>query len=160
MPRDFGKILASWNVREFERRDRSLVWYVGLGLIAVVLLIYAVYANNFLFIVIILLSGFVFYLQHKSGVSRVEFNITSRGIKLGTKTYYYKDIGKFWIIYDPPEVKKLYFVFKSSLTPRLMIQLKNQNPLTIREILLQFLEEDLEKEEEPISESFAKWSKL
>ena len=160
MPQEFGKILASWNVKEYEPRNRSLLWYIGLGLIAVFLLVYSIVIHNYLFVMIILLAAFILRLQHKAGVNRVSFQCTSKGIRIGNRTYDYKDLRNFWVIYNPPEVKKLYFTFKSSLSPRLMIPLRNQNPLKIREILLKFMEEDLDKEEEPISEIFAKWSKL
>ncbi len=160
MPEEFGNILASWQIPEFDRREHTIAWYMGFGLIMLGLLIYAIVTMNFLFGVIIVLAVVIVWLQRRMGVSRTEFKITTRGLQLGARNYQYKDINNFWIIYEPPEVKKLYFTFKSSVSTRLQVPLRNQNPLQIREILLQFIPEDLEKEELPMSDAFAKWSKL
>ena len=160
MPQDFGKTLASWRVPEFIKHQRSIVWYIGFGLFALVLLIYAFWTMNFLFGLIIIIAAFVIYIQEKTEPHQVKFLITGKGIKIGRKIYLYKDIDKFWILYDPPGVKKLYFIFKNMLSFRMMVPLKGQNPLKIREILLQFLEEDLEKEEEPMSEVVSRWAKM
>jgi hypothetical protein len=40
------------------------------------------------------------------------------------------------------------------------IPLENQNPLDIRKLLTEYLEEDLDKEDEPISEGLSRWLKL
>ena len=45
----------------------------------------------------------------------------------------------FFIIYQPPEVKSLYFEFKALTKPRLVIPLKDQNPVEIRKTLLEHL---------------------
>jgi hypothetical protein len=160
MPENFGKILASWRVPEFEKHQRSIIWYLGFGLLGTVLLVYAFWTMNFLFALIILIAAFVVYIQEKTEPGQVKFLISAKGIKIGKKFHSYKDINKFWILYNPPEVKKLYFTFNNMLSFRLMLPLKNQNPLKIRDILLQFLEEDLEKEEEPLSEAVGRWAKI
>jgi len=160
MPQNFGKILASWRVPEFEKHQRSIIWYIGFGLLGTALLIYAFWTMNFLFALIIIIAAFVVYIQEKTEPRQVKFLISAKGIKIGKKFYPYKDINKFWILYNPPEVKKLYFTFNNMLSFRLMVPLKNQNPLKIRDILLQFLEEDLEKEEEPMSEVVGRWAKI
>ena len=160
MPQKFGKILASWRVSEFEKHERTALWYIGFGVLGVVLLIIALVTINYLFALIIIITALIIYLQEKAEAHMVTFLITSRGIKVGRSECPYKDIGKFWIIYDPPHVKKLYFNFKNLMKTSLMVPLKSQNPLMVRDILLNFLEEDLEREEEPLSEVFGRLSKL
>ncbi|HCR15563.1 MAG: hypothetical protein A2295_03290 [Candidatus Jacksonbacteria bacterium RIFOXYB2_FULL_44_15] len=160
MLEDFGKILASWQVPEYDEHERSMFWYIGFGALGLGLIIYAIATANYLFALIIVLAAVIIYFQHRGTATRVDFLVTGKGIKVGNREYSYRDLKQFWILYNPPLVKKLYFSFQSSLTPRLMIPLRNQNPLKVREILLSFLGEDLEKEEEPLSEVFAKWTKL
>lgn len=160
MPKTFGTILASWNIPEFEKYDRSIFWYVSFGLLGFFCLIYGLWTANFLFVLIIIIAAFIIYIQEKTEAAQIKCLITSKGVKLGAKFYLYGDIKQFWIIYDPPAVKKLYFSFRNILSPHLVISLKSQNPIKIREILLQFLEEDLEKEKEPFSESFSRWAKI
>ena len=159
MRRD-STILASWKITGFDKHHRPIRWYILIGLIGFAFLCYAIITTNYLFAIIVVLGGAIIYIQDTASADQVPFAITTRGIKIGNAEHVYNEIGKFWIIYDPPEVKKLYFSFKGSFSPSVMIPLSNQNPLKIRDILLRFLEEDLEKEEEPLSETLARWSKI
>jgi len=160
MTKKYGKILASWSVPEFDKPKRPLAWYLFFGFIGLGLLIYAIITVNYLFALIIFLIGFIIYLREQNEPELVKFIITEKGIKLGKNFYSYKEIKNFFILYDPPEVKKLYFIFERIFSFRLMVPLKNQNPLKIRKILLQFLLEDLDVEEEPVSESVGRWLRL
>ena len=155
MPQKFGKILASWSVSE-----RSLAWYIAAGVLGFALFVWAIFTFNYLFALIIVLFSAIVYLRATSDPNIVKFLITTKGVRIGRREYQYKDIDRFWIIYDPPDVKKLYLAFKRSLAPRVMVPLKNQNPVKIREILLDFLFEVLEKEDEPMSEVIGRFAKL
>lgn len=160
MPQKFGKILASWSVSEYEKHERSLAWYIAAGVLGFALFVWAIFTFNYLFALIIVLFSAIVYLRATSDPNMVKFLITTKGVRIGRREYQYKDIDRFWIIYDPPDVKKLYLAFKRSLAPRVMVPLKNQNPVKIREILLDFLFEDLEKEDEPMSEVIGRFAKL
>src|SRR3989339_159307 len=52
------------------------------------------------------------------------------------------------------------FEFKNVLRPRLSISLENMDPLTIRESLLKYLPEDLERTNRPLSEELASLFRL
>jgi len=62
--------------------------------------------------------------------------------------------------YEPDEAKTLFFEFKNRVRPRLSIPLENKNPLKIRAILLKYLPEDVERENEPLSEQLSRLLKL
>ena len=83
----------------------------------------------------------------------METAITEDGIFIGNKFIDYEDLRSFYIIYYPPEIKNLYFETKSIIKQRIAIPLEGQDPVYIRELLLEYLDEDLEKEEIPTSES-------
>jgi len=72
----------------------------------------------------------------------------------------HKEIQSFWIIYEPPEVQLLYFGISRSLRKELPIHLEDQNPIMIRKILLNYLQEDLDQEEEATEERLARLFKL
>jgi hypothetical protein len=160
MPDTFGKNLASWNVTDFEKHARSVSWYIGFGIMGIILLVYAIWTINYLFAIIIIVTAFIVYVQERSEPVNLKVMITTKGVKIGKKEISYKDISMFWILYDPPHVKKLYFSFKNVMSTELMVPLGSQNPLKIRDILLQFLEEDVAKEEEPLSEVFGRVAKF
>ena len=153
-------ILANWDIPEVEKFERTKTWYLITGIIFILLLIYCVLTTNFLFAVIIIFLAIIQYLNEKVGHTFLTFTITPDGMMVGEKFYPYKKIENFYIIYEPPEIKKLFIIFKSVLQPRLSIPFLDQNPVKIREILTAYLPEDLEKEYEPITDKLGRLLKF
>jgi len=152
--------ILQWTFSESLEQQRPHSWYVWLGVISGGLLIYSVFTFNFLFAAFIVLTDIIIISTSKKNSNEINAIISRDGISIGNKFYPYRDLGKFWIIYQPPTVKTLYFEFKNRFKPLLSIPLKNQNPVETREILTQFLIEDLEQEKEPLNEQIKKFLKL
>jgi hypothetical protein len=159
-PKDYGKILHSWEFPEYMQYKRTRVWYIVMGIIAVALLVWAIWSNNFLFAIIVIIISLIFIFQERRKPMNIKLNIREDGLEIGRNFYSYRDLNNFWIIYQPPEVKKIYVSFKSRIAAPLVISLENQNPLKIRKTLLEYLPEDLEKEEEPASDSLSRTFKI
>jgi len=155
-----GKTLIKWHFPEFEQPDRSVSWYVILFIIFATLLTYSVVTLNFLFAIIVVMVVVILFLHQRKDPIELEIKITEAGIEIGERFYAYKELNKFFIIYEPPEVSNLYIEFKSNLKPDLSIPLKKQNPITVRDILIDFLVEDVDKEEEPTADFLTRWLKL
>ena len=158
--KNHGKTLTKWHFPEFEKMERSAYWYIILIIIAVGLLIFSLTESNFLFAVIIVMVVIIILLYQRKESLELDIKITEAGLQIGEKFYAYKDLEKFFIIYEPPEISTLYIEFKSNLKPRLSIPLQDQNPVKVRNTLLLFLEEDIYREEEPTSDSLTRWLKL
>lgn len=157
---EFGQALASWNIPEFEKYQRTIVWYVvmigsGLGLF-----IWAVWTMNFLFAIIIFIIATIIFIHERREPDMLEFTIYEDGILLDRKFFLYKEIKKFWIIYEPPIVKNLYFQVNRQLRSELSIPLINMNPVYIRKILLKYLEEDLEQKDFSTNDQMQKILKI
>ncbi len=160
MSKEHGKTLISWEFPEYERHDRSFVWYLVAFIVIAGLLLYSVLTVNFLFSVIIIILVIINFFYFIREPRKVGFKITEDGIELDGKFYLYKELKNFWVIYDPPKVKSLYFDFKSSFSPLVPVSLEDQDPLRVRKVLLDYLEEDLEKEEESVSDGLSRILKL
>ena len=156
----YGKILAEWTVPEYIKHERSLLWYIIAGVVAAGLFIHAIVTINFLFAIIVLIVSSIVYLHERRHPDMLEFLIVETGIVLGETYYSFKELNSFWIVYEPPAVTLLYFGFNRTLRRELPIDLKDQNPITIRKILLKYLEEDLDKEEEATEESLGRLLKI
>jgi len=157
---DYGNILALWEFPEFIKHERGKLWYLSFTVVFVALLVYSYYTDNILFAIILVMFAFLYLRLGKGDPQTMETAITEDGIFIGSKFMPYEEFANFYIIYYPPEVKNLYLQPKSILKNRIALPLENQNPIHIREILLQYLEEDLEKEEAPASEGISKILKL
>lgn len=157
--KDHGKILLSWKFPEFNQYQRNKGWYIMAAMFILLLIIYAVFSGNLLFALVIIMIVLVVLMMQRNA-KELNFTIYEDGIMIGEQFFDYKEIEKFYIIYEPPEIKSLFFEFKSLLHPRVPINLMNQNPVKVREILLQYLEEDLDRENEPLSDQIARMLKL
>ncbi|MCX6784721.1 MAG: hypothetical protein NTV81_02155 [Candidatus Komeilibacteria bacterium] len=160
MPYD-PQILASWSFPEFESPERPRFWYLGAGLIFLILLVYAIISTNFLFAVVLVMAAIIWLVRERETPLAVNFEITDEGLQLDHNFYDYEQLENFYLIYKPDQgSKNLYFHFKSKIRPRLSIPLREQDPVQIRDLLLNYLQEDLDQKDIPTSEWLGKIMKL
>lgn len=161
MTSNFEMETISWEVPEYETHERTRNWYYIAAVIGVLLLVYAVITSNFLFAGIIIIGTLVIILTDGKVPQKVRITLTDEGVEVGRNFYDYDEIKDFSIVYKPKlGVKNLYFEFKTVIKPRLSVPLLDRDPLVIREKLLKYLQEDLERTDQPLSEGLAKMFKL
>lgn len=151
-----GRIFSEWGFPEFTPHERGRRWYIIAGSICVALLVYSIYTANYLFAVSIVILGIIVTLQHRRDILMIQLRIMEDGISFDEKFYEYKEFEKFWIVYEPPAVKNLYFKHKAFWKPEISISLQDMNPIPIRETLLKYIPEDLEKKQESSAETIAR----
>lgn len=153
-----GEALHEWIIKEYVQYERGVRWYVLMGAAAVALVLYGMLTSNFLFSLIIILAAIILFLQSHQKPAEIPFQITELGVALNNKFYSYSEIDSFYIVYQPPEIKTLFLQQKSLFHPVLRISLEEANPVEVRNTLREFLSEDTEREEEPLSDTVArKW---
>ncbi|MBU0637177.1 hypothetical protein KKH16_03155 [Patescibacteria group bacterium] len=156
-----GREFASWKISEYQKHNRGKKWYIMASIISLSFIIYSFFTSNFLFAVIIIIVTLVIVINDGQNPNKLIFSLTDEGIAVGKSFYDYDEIKHFAIIYKPKqEIKNIYFEFKNVVKTRLSIPLENMNPLLIRENLLKYLPEDLERTDQPLSEALTKLFKL
>ncbi len=151
----------SWQIPEHDYYKRSWKWYLIASIIAIALIVYAIFTANYTFIIIIVIASALIFFTYDREPNMINFSLEEEGIIFDTRFYDYDEIKNFSVIYKPKEnVKKLYFLLNNSLKPRLSIFLEDQDPVAIRNFLLEYLDEDLERLNEPISETISKKLRL
>lgn len=156
---DHGKNLIFWEVPEYVKYKRSTGWYIWLGIISLAVLVYSFFTSNFLLGVIVVMIITIIIAHNLGEPGTVNFSIYEDGIMLGSKHKPWSELKNFWIIYQPPEVKTLYFDLKG-LRPSLSVDLMDQNPVKVREILLKFLKEDLTHDKELTGDELSRLLKI
>lgn len=151
-------VLLEWEYPERPVYERGRAWYLIMGLAGLALLIYAVYSANFLFALMVIMFGLVIYITASVRPTNRPFAITENGIVIGHTEYRYREIEKFWFFYEPP-VKALYVQFRG-LSGRQRIDLMDQDPNEVRDLIGQFVPEDLEQEDEPLSDILSRLLKI
>ncbi|MFH1171012.1 MAG: hypothetical protein V1778_00540 [bacterium] len=155
--KDHGKSLLSWEFPEYEQRSRSFGWYVLAVPIAIAMVVWSIVSHNYLFAIFIVIAAALLIFQQRQAPAKLLFTIFEDGIDVhGRHFYAFQDIGSYWIVYEPPEVKRIYFNFKAPVRPRLAVPLEETNPLIVRQTLSRFIREDLEREGEPTVEALAR----
>lgn len=151
-------VLMQWDAEEFKQVARPQQWYILFAIVGIAFVVYALFTANYLFALIIVLLAVVLNQFFHKEPEKIGVAITREGVAIDNAFYPYgSDLVSFWILYNPPEVKTLTFSHQSSLQPNITIQLEDQNPLKIRELLLNYLPEDVEQEEGQIDATFRRW---
>ncbi len=162
-----------WQVPEYHAPERSKSWYI-IALIFIVICLFLSfftvnswkveflgYNSNFLFALILIMAAIITIFNESRPPMIVDIELGPEGIKTGSKFYDYDEIKHFSVIYKPKQsVKSMYLEFKNSIRPRLAIPLRRMDALTVRNYLVRYLDEDLERTDAPLSEQLTKLFKL
>ena len=156
----YGDPLLTWEVDEYPRHTRSRRWYLVAGVLGLGLILYAVLTADFLFAVIILMSGIIMLATSFAEPKRIEIILTTLGAVVGNKFYDYRGVRDFSIAYNPPAVKNLYMDFHSALNPLLSIPLEDTDPNEVRDCLGAFCRENLNRTDESLTDRLRRVYKL
>lgn len=159
-PLEIGRPIVEWEVDEYPRHVRSKYWFIIGGVVGVGLIIYAMATANFLFAVIVLMLGVITLLSTFLPPDRVPVLVTTTGVVVGDMYYDYEAIRDFSIAYEPPEIKYLYIEFFSPWQPLLSIPLEDMDPNEVRENLLPFCVENLDRTDESLTDVMRRLYKL
>ncbi len=151
-----GDILHQWTILQYDKHNRGTGWYILMLSLGLFLVLYGVISGNFLFALIVILFAIIIFLQSHQEPPQIPFLITDMGVVVGGRFYEYSEFDEFYIIYKPPHVKTLFLTTKSVLQPMLRIPLLDVNPIEVKHSLREFLPEDFEKEDEPLSDKAAR----
>jgi hypothetical protein len=162
-----------WPVPEYHVPERNRNWYIAAGAFIFLCLFFSFftisnwhivflnYKSNFLFAMIIIISAVIMYLNENQPPRMIDVELGPEGVKIGSRFYDYDVLKNFSVLYKPREsLKSLYFEFKRSAHPRISIPLRRLDALTVRNFLIRYLDEDLERENQPLSEQLTKLLKL
>jgi len=150
--------IISWQAPEFIFNEKSVDWFWAVAIITISLIVVSVFIKNFLFGILVGISGFSVLIYGAKKPSIVNFSISQQGIQTGNKLYLFENLKYFWVDHNSPYTKKLIIESDKLFMTRLSIPLENIDPEIIREVLLQFIKE--KKIEESFSETISKFLKF
>ncbi len=153
------EILYTFQLPEYVKYTRGVWWYIIAGMLVGGCLMYALYTKNFLFGVIVVLLGFILILRDLHTPKVFTLHFTPDGVKWKDMLLPYRDFNSFWIVYDPPEVKKLYLL-KKGITGTMIIPFGEQDPVAVRTWLRTKIKENIAQREETLVELLGRVLKL
>jgi hypothetical protein len=144
------KSLLNWRIHAYPHYERGPLWYVVAGIVGGGLLIASIWTGNYLFAVLVLFAGAVVLAMSGRTPPEIDVEISPLGVRRGLHFYPYKSIKNFWIVYDPP-IRSLNLV-TGSIFGNVHIPIDDQDPSEVRDLLKNFLAEDLARDTETFSD--------
>ena len=162
-----------WSIHEYHKQKRGQTWYIIAASFAFLCLFFSFFAlsnwhlvwlgtkSNFLFALIIIVSAIIMLINDNQEPGEISVELGPEGVSLGRNFYDYDNLKNFSVLYKPKQsIKNLYFEQKNSWRPRLSIPLRRLDALEVRNFLIKYLDEDLERTQTPLSEQLTKLLKL
>ena len=151
-------VFFHWKAPEFEVFERDRNWYFWMGLILLLIIAWALYVNSPLMAITFILIGIVGYMHSNAEPKILDFLVTRDGVVAGKDLYEFENIRSFWIFYEPEGLRVISLHLKSGFLPYIHIPVHDQDPAKIREVLLEYIEE--EKHEPGIVETMERILKI
>lgn len=158
-PTAFDDALHSWVAPEFIRHERGMVWKITMPLLVFLAAFLGIYFGAWSFSIAIVAFAIVYWLIHRNPPKDVEVVISDVGLKVGNRRYPFSRIKAFWIIYEPPVFKTLYIRVSGDIAVNIPIQLEDEHPAIIREIMIEKIPE-LEGQKISLTETISRLLKL
>ena len=140
-------VLLSWEAPEYIKQSKGAIWFLVAGILATILIFYAVYTNSWTFAVAILIASGVYYLYHHVEPKKIQISFSETGIKIGEQNLMFSEIESFWIVYKPPHVKNLHLRTKKKVMRDFAIPLEGQDPIQVHSFLASRVYEQADKDE-------------
>jgi len=134
-------VFYEWQAPEYEIYEKDRKWYVVMGLLLASIVIYAIFTDGLVMAITFILIGVVAYIILNKKPRIINFYITDDGIVAGREIYEFENINSFWIFYEPGGIKAVSLNVKSKFSPYIHIPIENEDPLKIRKIILNYIEE-------------------
>ena len=147
--------LYEWHAAEHNHQPKTATWFIVLAIAATALVgLFIILANIIAAFTIALVSGLVYFIAQREP-EILRYRIMVDGIAFNNTLYHFKELEAFNIIYEPDETKTAIFRSSRRFAPLLHMEIGAADPVTIRDILLEFLPEDQDLEE-PLIDVYAR----
>lgn len=139
--------LFEWYAPEHIHHVRHPKWFAAFAAIITAISVGFILFGNFIAALTIgMIGAYMFVVaQHKPSI--VRYRLMTEGVALNTALYHYKHLEAFNIIYEPGDVKTVILKSSRRLVPLIHMEIGDADPVAIREILVEFVHEDVHLEE-------------
>lgn len=126
---------------------RTRKWYIGTAIFFAALIAINILLGLYMSGVVILFAALLLFMVSARKPTKMTVQFYSNGLALSEDFHAWSEFEKFWILFEPPTLKKLCLKRRARIINELTIELADENPLKIRDLLLPWLPEDPTKEE-------------
>lgn len=140
-------ITFSWEVPEFEYKEKSKKWYYLVVSVALIGIIISIIFSNYLFAFMLLVAGFVMINLASKQPEMEIVEISNHGIKISGTQNTYDKIDGFWIDRNINGENVLLLHVHRNINPIISVIIHSDvNPMKVRDYLLEYCDEEEIKE--------------
>ena len=143
----FDHGILDWQTAQYNAYEKGIVWFIVFAAIISLFIIYAFYSKDYFFAAAMIAFAVTYVILQREKPKSVKVTLSKYGIKVGNEVYQYSQIIAFWLIYKPPYMKTLNIRIKNRWAQDIMINMHNEDPAEIREMLSAMIPEWQGKEE-------------
>ena len=138
---NFGNPLINWQADEFPHYDKNFGWYLTLVILVALLVSFFILVKKDIFggLTFIVLGAFI-WIFSKQKPDKVNIELTDKGIGLGNAFIPYQSMLHFWIVTNNRH-RTLNIETNAYFNKVVIIELEEQNPEVIRELIGQYVSE-------------------
>ncbi len=144
-----ANILVSWEAKEYAHYEKGPGWYLTLTILAILFVAFQILMKDYFAAFTIAFLYFILFIYARLTPSQIQVHITDIGLEIDNTLIPYSNIKQFWIVHHD-KAKALHFYTTSLLNQHIVLELEEQNPFEVAEVLRTFIPET-----EPNEESFA-----
>jgi hypothetical protein len=137
---------VTWRAAEYEYTEKSVVWYLAVGLAAFLLVLFALWQRNFFFAVFIAIAVVVLITMGRKRPPVVEFRVSEEGVTIGKRFSPFEQLQGFSLRERPGRLHELVLMRKAVVAPFIKIPVDAQAAVRVRELLSEKLPEAEHKE--------------
>ena len=103
-PREGDDEVVLWQATEHVQRDKSAVWYIIFGIVAVVMIILAIFvikSTTFAVLVVVMAVALVVYTIRPPAI--LNYTLSRKGLHINDKLYHFEDFKVFGLVQDDAE---------------------------------------------------------
>lgn len=139
--------ILSWEASEFKHYHKSTGWYLVLGCITLLAIVFFVVIESDIFAAVSMaMIAILIVIFSRQTPLRVEIELNEKGIKFGTLFYPYKQLKYFWVVHNPRH-QTVNFETTALVNNMVILELEGQDPDVARNFLLKHLPEHSEIDE-------------
>lgn len=129
---------------------RTRNWYIGMAVFFSAIVAINIVIKLYMSAIVTVLLAILVLTTATRKNKKFKVRFLALGLEVMDNFFPWSEFEKFWILYEPPALKKLYLKRRNRVISEVIIELGDENPLKIRDLLLPLLAEDKSKEESKI----------
>lgn len=141
-----AETIIEWQAPEFRHYQKNAAWFITFAIIVIMIVTYQLFQNDWFGAITVLIMAIIFgtFALHKP--KDVIITLSTEGIHINDAYIPYIRIKQFWIVNNENH-KTLNLETTAYINHLLSIELGNQNPTEVQEILAELLPENIDVEE-------------